>query len=289
MSPSSTDTGQAHAANDPAHSRLVALARSAVEGFRSLCLPANGGPVDIVEGALCWHSTSSVPVFNGACLLSEHLINPTTLRAIDLYFSELSRGHSIITLDALVPGAVRLLTACGYLEYDYMPAMWLEGPPYEWEGQPEQMAESGTATPLTAVDRSITIVQIHTAEELAAFRTILSHAFHLPASEVRLILNEATLNLPHVKHYLAYWEGEPVGTLTMVLAEGVAGIWNVGTMTGYRRRGVATHLMRHALGEAHRLGHHSSMLLASMEGQPLYIRLGYVTLSMLRVFVPGAC
>ncbi len=254
---------------------METLARAAVEGFRSLCLPADGGPVEEVEGALCWHSASSVPVFNGACLLLERFINHRTLQAVDNYFHSLGRGHSVITLDALAPRAGPLLAGLGYVEYDSMPGMWLEGPPYEWES-------AGT-------DKSITTAQIHTAKELAAFRAILVHAFHLPASEVDLILNNTALDMPHVKHYLARWEGVPVGTLTLVLceAEGVAGVWNVGTITAYRRLGVATRLMRHALAEAHAEGYEASMLLASAEGQPLYARLGYVTLSTVRVFVPS--
>ena len=106
-------------------------------------------------------------------------------------------------------------------------------------------------------------------------------------SEVNLVLGEKTLEIPFVRHYLGWLDNIPIGTATLVLTEEVAGVWNVGTLAEYRRRGVAARLMRHMLADARGLGFDRSMLLASNDGQPLYERLGYRTLSNVRVFVPS--
>src|SRR6476659_2090660 len=68
------------------HSTFLALARAAADGFRVLSMSADGGSSDDIGGAICWYSTSYVPVFNGASILDPDLINQTTLSAIEGYF-----------------------------------------------------------------------------------------------------------------------------------------------------------------------------------------------------------
>jgi predicted acetyltransferase len=101
------------------------------------------------------------------------------------------------------------------------------------------------------------------------------------------VLSVRTLQIPHVRHYLGWLGNTPVATASVVLSGKVAGVWNVGTVREYRRRGVASAIMRYILSEARTLGYESSMLLASEDGKPLYEKLGYETLSNVRVFVPA--
>jgi ribosomal protein S18 acetylase RimI-like enzyme len=252
------------------HERLLLLAKSAAAGFRSLSLAADGGSSEDVGGALCWYSTSYVPVFNGAAILNEALFCYPTIDLIERYFRHRGRPYSIMTLDALVPRAADMLVPFNYAEYDSMPAMWLEGEP---DSEPP-------------ASREIWVRQVDSPVPLSVFRKILSTVFHLSMTEVNLVLGERTLEIEHVKHYLGWLGNTPVGTASLVLSDGVAGVWNVGTLSEYRHRGVAATLMHHILSEARMLGYRDSMLLASNEGQPLYERLGYKTLSHIRVFVP---
>lgn len=252
------------------HERLVLLTRSAAAGFRSLSLSADGGSCEDVGGALCWYSTSFVPVFNGAAILDEADFTRTTIRQIEGYFKPRGRPYSIMTLDALVPHAARLIAPFNYVEYDTMPAMWLEGPP-------NNSPSASSDVWLSRVDSPV---------PLSVFRRILSTVFHLSMPEVNLVLGERTLQIPHVRHYLGWLNNTPVGTATLVLLNGVAGVWNVGTLPEHRHKGVAASLMHGILKEARNLGYSKSMLLASNEGQPLYERMGYETLSHVQVFVP---
>jgi GNAT superfamily N-acetyltransferase len=108
--------------------------------------------------------------------------------------------------------------------------------------------------------------------------------FAISAHEVNLVLGERVLELPGVRHYLAWLGPTPVATTSLVLSGPMAGIWNVGTLPEHRRQGVAAELMHHAVSEALDFGYPSSMLLASFAGLPLYERLGYHTISTARMF-----
>ncbi|HKP53775.1 MAG TPA: GNAT family N-acetyltransferase [Chloroflexia bacterium] len=250
--------------------KLVALALASVEGFRSLAFAA-GGTCEEVGGTICWYSASHVHLFNGAALLSGSQINPDNLDAIDLYFARKGRPYCLLTLQDLVPSAAMQLAHLGYSEAETLPAMWLSGPPNRWRGSPEELSISRVSTP----------------GELEAFRSVLSRIFFMPRAEVDLVLGDRTLEAGHVHHYVGKLGEVPVATTTLVLDGTLAGIWNVGTLREHGRRGIGTEMMHHALDDAINLGYGKSMLLASAEGVPLYERLGYYTLSMVKTFVPA--
>lgn len=252
-------------------SKLVMLGMAAADGFRSLSLSAEGGIADNLGSLPCWYSSSYVPVFNGAAIFDPQLITRETLNSIEHYFKWRGRPFSVLSMDALVPYAGKLLSRFSYTEYDSMPAMWLEGMPREGLRGSTDLWVSRVTTP----------------QPLATFRSILSQVFHLSMGEVNLVLGEKTLSVPTVRHYLGWLDDKAVATATLVLSGRAAGIWNVGTLPEYRHRGVAAAIMRHVLAEARSMGFYSSMLLASSEGLPLYERLGYETLSTIRIFVPS--
>jgi GNAT superfamily N-acetyltransferase len=247
---------------------MAMLAGAAAEGFHCLSEGADGGCVDNVGGAFCWYSASYVPVFNGAAMFYEHLFNARTLSAIDRYFAARERPYALVTLDGLVPDASERLRKLHYIEFDFSPAMWLQGPTHRWRESPEGLVVS----------------RVRTRADLAAFRSLLSQVFAISTHEVNLVLSEGALDLPRVRHYLAWLGPTPIATTSLVLSGPMAGIWNVGTLPAHRRRGVAAELMHHAVSEALDFGYTSSMLLASFAGLPLYERLGYRTLSTVRMF-----
>ncbi len=250
--------------------KLLSLALASVEGFRSLAFGA-GGTCEDVGGTLCWYSSSYVHLFNGAALLSGSQINPDNVDAIDLYFSVKGRPYCLLTLHELVPDAASQLAHLGYVEAETLPAMWLDGPPHRWRDAPEGLRVSRVETP----------------SDLAAFRAILSRVFYMPRSEIDLVLSDRVLEARHVRHYLGRMGDVPIATATLVQDGNLAGVWNVGTLSEYERRGVGSEMMRHALADARSLGYTESMLLASIEGAPLYERLGYTTLGAIETFVPA--
>jgi hypothetical protein len=250
---------------------MMALARATADGFRSLAVGVDSGSTEDVGGAVCWYSSSYVPLFNGAGLFDETHFNPDTLGAIAEYFKARERPYSLVTLDALVPDAPDRLRRLGCFEIEASPAMWLEGMPTRWSDTPPNMWVS----------------HVQTLSELQYYRDILRAVFGISEREVNLIMSDKVLDVPYVRHYLGWLNGEPVATTSLVLTGTLAGVWNVGTLYKHRRRGAAAELMHRVIADALDLGYGCSMLLSSPEGFGLYQRLGYVTASTVRMFVPG--
>jgi GNAT superfamily N-acetyltransferase len=262
------------------HDRFSQMAIAAAEGFSAICMPADG-VMEMVGGVQCWRSSSTVPVFNGASILSEAQMNRNTFSALEDYFMPHGRPYSFITLEALAPNAHALMHTLGYHEYDSIPAMRLDELPNAEFG----MRNAGSAVTVSQ-PAHLRVAPIQDEDELITFRTILSLSFHIFPSDVELIMAEPALRATNIRHYLAWLGGDPVGTISLVLGESLAGIWNVGTLSSHRGQGIATSMMRYALAEARALGYTSSALLSSNEGMSLYARLGYAAVSAVKVYTP---
>ncbi len=75
--------------------------------------------------------------------------------------------------------------------------------------------------------------------------------------------------------YLALQDNQPVATSLMVLAAGVAGIYNVTTLPEARRKGFGTWVTLTPLCEARTMGYRVGILHASAMGVNLYRSLGF--------------
>jgi ribosomal protein S18 acetylase RimI-like enzyme len=85
--------------------------------------------------------------------------------------------------------------------------------------------------------------------------------------------------------YVGYYKGEPVSTAATVIGAGAIGVYNVGTLPGYQRRGFGEAIMRHALEEARREhGISRTILQSSPQGLRLYQRMGYRTVTKVVVY-----
>jgi GNAT superfamily N-acetyltransferase len=69
--------------------------------------------------------------------------------------------------------------------------------------------------------------------------------------------------------------GLPVATCEVLVADGVAGVYNVATLRAHQRRGIGTGMVVAALDLATRRGCDLASLQASAEGLPVYQRLGF--------------
>ncbi len=77
------------------------------------------------------------------------------------------------------------------------------------------------------------------------------------------------------RHYITRLGSTSVGTTSLFLGAGVAGIYNVSTLPAYRRLGIATSSSLLALQDARRLGCRIGVLFASAEGRGVYRRLSF--------------
>jgi GNAT superfamily N-acetyltransferase len=76
-------------------------------------------------------------------------------------------------------------------------------------------------------------------------------------------------------HILGRLNGAPVATASLLLAGGIAGIYDVSTVPEARRRGIGTAMTVTALQEARALGYEIAFLQPSAMGRPLYERIGF--------------
>jgi ribosomal protein S18 acetylase RimI-like enzyme len=93
-----------------------------------------------------------------------------------------------------------------------------------------------------------------------------------------------------MRHFLGRLNGEAVATTTLLLRNGVAGIYNVATLPAARRQGLGAALTLAALRYAQSQGYPRAMLLATPSGYPVYRRLGLLECCTVPqyVWVPGS-
>jgi ribosomal protein S18 acetylase RimI-like enzyme len=117
-----------------------------------------------------------------------------------------------------------------------------------------------------------------------AFCAIGSLCFNVPLSWFREVFEaEAVWN--RFAGYVGYSNGEPVATAALVIAGGVAGIYNVATMPGYQRHGFGEVMMRHVLSTARdEHGIERSILQSTAAGYRLYRRMGYEPVTTVAVY-----
>lgn|GEM_PF-1880847 len=125
---------------------------------------------------------------------------------------------------------------------------------------------------------------VQDGDALSDFRDTLAEAFGVPGYVTELLMPE--MPNPPLRLYIAYLYGEAVGTISLLDAAGVGGIYNLGVHPGYRRRGIATALLRHALDEAcWELGLSECVIQASRVASPLLNNLGFRRIALCHRYV----
>jgi GNAT superfamily N-acetyltransferase len=121
-------------------------------------------------------------------------------------------------------------------------------------------------------DLDVKLVTIEHQQELL---DVLYGTFFMGPEIGRCAVRIEHFSDPSIRHYLAYVHGDVAGCATILLDNGIAGVWNVGTLRNYRRKGVASALLVQALTAAISDGYPDSVLIASPMGRPLYEEMGY--------------
>lgn len=115
-------------------------------------------------------------------------------------------------------------------------------------------------------------------DEIDVFDRLLITSFEMPIEGKATI---SKINLEWIrkgaKHYLAYVEGKPVGVTTLFSLMKTGGIFSVGTLKEYRRRGIGTTLTVHAILDSMKEGNSLHTLQTTKGGnaERLYKKIGF--------------
>jgi len=104
---------------------------------------------------------------------------------------------------------------------------------------------------------------------------VCARGFGISADIMDRLVPPALLEMHDAEVYVGYVDGLPVTSSALFLNNGVAGVYNVATVDGHRRKGLGAAMTWHAVQRGRELGCQCSGLLSSPMGQPVYERMGF--------------
>ena len=249
------------------------------ESYRELSRRAGGTVLD-EDGLVLWSGAHPLPVLcNGVMRLAPILGAAAVLERADRFFAARHRGYTLMIRAHADADLADAAAAAGLASFGDSPAMVIE-----------------RRLPDVAPPKGVTLRLVTTARDVTAFADINGAAYAtygMPADVAPAILNrQEVLVAPHIRAYLAVVDGEPRAAAMVILTHGAGGIYWVGTTPEARGRGLAELVTRAATNAGFDLGARMVTLQASVMGEPIYRRMGYVEVSRYPQLVrmtPPAC
>jgi ribosomal protein S18 acetylase RimI-like enzyme len=233
------------------------------EANRELARRAGGAVVD-EDGLVLWAGAHPLPVLcNAVMRLGGTLTASDVIARADQFFAARNRGYTIIVRAHADADLAAAASAEGLALFGETPGMIVE------RRVPDRPLAAG-----------VSIRQVTTADDVEAFAAISGEAYAtygMPADVTPLTLaNPDVLIAPHIRSYLALVDGVPKAAAMVILTHGIGGIYWVGTVPDARGRGLAELVTRTATNAGFDLGARVVTLQASVMGEPVYRRMGYV-------------
>jgi GNAT superfamily N-acetyltransferase len=128
--------------------------------------------------------------------------------------------------------------------------------------------------------------KVNDAAARADFAHLTSLTFDIPLPTCRSVYGNEQAWSHHYHGYVGYVSDRAVTTVAAVVAANSIGIYSVGTLPEFRRRGFAEALMRVVIDE-HRMetGIERTVLQATRAGYDMYLKMGYRPVSHFTVYM----
>jgi ribosomal protein S18 acetylase RimI-like enzyme len=237
-----------------------------MEAVRELARRA-GGVVHDEDGLMLYTGTHRFPVLvNGAFRTDVRVPADAALARTRAFFARHERGFTINLRAHADADLHEAAEEAGLVMVGNAPGMLLD------HRLPDADPPAG-----------VTLRRVATEADAAAFGEIMGAAYATygmptevgPACVGRL----AVLQAPHIVTCLACLDGRPAAGAMTIVTHGVAGIYWVGTIPEARGRGLAELCTRAAGNAGFDLGARIAALQASVMGEPVYLRMGYVEIT----------
>jgi ribosomal protein S18 acetylase RimI-like enzyme len=244
-----------------------------VEYGRFMARATPGGAAEERGGALLVSGATPTPAIVNSAFMAVAAVDPaavlpaaaTFFRTRGHGFGIWTRGHADAALDAVLPAA-------GFEMAIEMPVMILDGRPQERPAPP-----------------GVTVDPVVDDASAADYRAVAIDGFAEDEDERAAVESKfgdpAGIREPEISAFVARLDGRPVAAAMTFTARGIARVGWVGTLPGYRRRGLGAAVTRAAVLGGFARGARWSALESSAMGAPVYRALGFREITRYRVWV----
>ncbi len=123
-------------------------------------------------------------------------------------------------------------------------------------------------------------------ESRLAFAQITSMAFEIPFHLCRAVYGHEGAWQGPLSGWVGYAGATPVSTTALIVRDGAIGVYSVGTLPAFQKRGYAESVMRAAIAcTTDRTGIERTLLQSTRAGLALYHALGYRTVTTFHVYL----
>lgn len=228
-----------------------------------------GGLFEVMPNWVRGYSGRETPVFNIFLPRTAAGLTDDTLADSSAFFSSKGVFYAVELIHDRFPDGPDFLNERYYQPLPPQPAMYLDN-----------------LAPAIQPNPAVLVEVVATVPALTAFCTTLHAVFDFPLRDMLALHPVAQIKEDRIRHYLAFLDEQPVGAGTMIIRDGVASIWDVCTIDQYRRRGVATTLLRRMLTDAGGRNCRLAMLYATAHAYPLFHGFDFEIFTQRQWFLP---